>query len=81
MKVHLYCSPNGRVVAVDNCRKARERLPVFGPPTPMFEGRPVTYSVAKACIRNFGGLWYRADGIRRFRGIATEARSTGTHGA
>ena len=77
MKVHLYSSPNGRIVAVDNCDKARDLLPAYGPPAPMFDGQPVSYSVARACIREYGGMWLRADGLRRFKPGARANQTTG----
>ncbi len=56
MKVHLYSSPNGRIVAVDNCDKARDLLPAYGPPAPMFDGQPVPRLIVDAFLRQFGGV-------------------------
>lgn len=86
MQVHLYSSPSGRVLAVDDCATARNRLPPIETPTPMFFGQRVPATVADQCLRECGGLWLHADGLQRYpppastahAGTETQAESVST---
>ncbi|MEC9408105.1 MAG: hypothetical protein VX549_12625 [Pseudomonadota bacterium] len=85
--VHLYASPSGRVLAVDDCDAARRRLPPLALPPAMFFGRGVPPPVAEQCLRECGGLWLRAEGLQRFPpppaddGPADQAASVSTKNA
>lgn len=64
--VHLYASPSGRVLAVDDCDAARRHLPAVAMPPAMFFGQSVPPAVAEQCLRECGGVWLRAEGLQRF---------------
>ncbi len=75
---YMYRDGDNRVIVVERTPQAFERVDQARKLTPMFDGQPVSYSVARACIREYGGMWLRADGLRRFKPGARANQTTGT---